>query len=178
MRTALYYLLMALILVIVFTRCTRKATTQRSETTTQDASKHVIDSLTEVTHTLSEAYESLLQSQTGTEVTVKDEKPPAGMPHILSEVTVHPDGSKTIKGGTIIYRDNALTTQRISNLRSWIIDSMSSLHKLDTASHAVKTVEVIRTVKQTVFPWWFWLLLIPAALIGYIVRHKLNPLHI
>lgn len=165
MKSLLYYLLMALILVMVFTRCSRKLHTERTETNTEDTSKRTIDSLSQVTKTLSDAYESLLQSQTSTEVTVNEGTPPAGMPHILSEVTVHPDGSKTIKGGTIVYRDNALTTQRLSAMRLWVIDSMNRVVKADTSHHAESTVATVRTVKSTFIPVWIWIILGIAGLL-------------
>lgn len=108
--------------------------------------------------TLSEAYESLLQSTSGSEVTVTPVVTAQGMPHVLSEVTVHPDGSKTVKGGTITYRDNASVTQRLSTLRRQVIDSMNSVRKKDTMAVVVRTVQTERVVKVSVMPWYAWLI--------------------
>ncbi len=162
------YLSLMRYILILFTillfSCNRKLHTERTVTNESDTRIVNTDSLNEVIRTYREAYESLFNSQSGTEVTFNcpdtGKVGGSGMPHVI----IRPDGTKEFTGVSS-FRDNASVTQRISSLREHLIDSMSRLLRTDTSHHEASAVVVVRDVKTSFTPIWVWcLLLLFAAL--------------
>lgn len=148
-----------IIIAVLLFGCNRKLHTEKTETHNATGESHAVDSLTKVVKTLSEAYESLLQSTSSSEIIVHTDT----VIKVISEVTVNPDGSKTVKGGTITYRDNTATSQRLTMLRQQVIDSMNHLVRKDTVYMKSDNIETIKTVKTTSTPLLLWLVVVALA---------------
>lgn len=67
------------------------------------------------------------------------------------------------------------------NLEDWQKEAYNWKKSLDSISHLKDSLSVVKSSKSeilfkdkkvTVTPWWFWILLIPAVLIGWYIRHK------
>jgi hypothetical protein len=160
---------LTIFLICTLFSCNRKAHTERTEKHEVNIEGHLSDSLKRVIKTLSEAYESLLQSTSSTDVVFScppcdsNKVSAAGMPHIINEVKINADGSKEFKGNISGYKENATLTQKINQARQSIIDSMSRIVKRDTIYQKAQTITSVRTVKTVVFPWY---LVVGFALFG------------
>lgn len=164
-----------LILFLSLFGCTRKLHTTRTQTSTDSTAVHRIDSLTEVISTLSEAYESLLQTSSTSEVTFDTTRiGGAGMPHIV----IMPDGTREITGPVKSFKDNSTSLKReVATLKA-TNDSLRSVKR----SHSTRVIHDIRIVDRKVtshvIPWWIWLVIVLAGgLWAYerFVKKKLNP---
>lgn len=165
-----YVFFAGVILLIVLTAllsCNRKLHTEKTETHEVNDQSHIVDSLTKVVKTWSDAYEELLKTTNSTGVvfesipcdTSKNET--ANIPHVI----IKPDGTKEFSGPIKSYKDDQSTYKKIADVRKFVIDSMNRLQKKDTSHHEASSVVVLKTVKTTYIPLWIWIILIVAGLL-------------
>jgi hypothetical protein len=142
--------------------CNRKMNFQQTKVTVDSSYKHKYDSTIEVNKTLSEAYESLLQSTSNSDVVFETTPCPdsgkiggAGLPHIINRVIIDKEGNKTYEGQIKSFRESASVmerkyyslTQSYDSLNAKKIELENNYSKLQEQKNKVVTVKV--------FP-WYW----------------------
>lgn len=142
------------ILALFLFGCSRKVQIQTATTKIDSTSIHKIDSLTEVNHTLSQAYESLLATNNNTDVVF--ECPPcdsnghvsaAGMPHVFNRIIVDSKGNKTFEGAIKSYREAASSIEKKLFTLNESYDSLS--HHNDSLAKDNKFLHEELTKKST-----------------------------
>jgi len=163
--------LLYIALVCTLFSCTRKMNLQQSKTIVDSSYKHKYDSTTEIIKTLSQAYESLLQSTSNSDVVF--ETTPcdsgriggSGLPHIINKVTIDSKGNKTYEGQIKSFRESAsvMETKYYSLTQSY--DSLAA-KKSELENNYTKLQETkSKVVKSTFIPIWLWIVLVIAGLL-------------
>jgi hypothetical protein len=92
-----------------------------------------------------------------------------------TRVEYYPDGSlKTIEGNLRSLTAKLSKEQRESSFWKSKYDSSASHKSKDSVTVRTEYVTVTKEVKRTVFPWYFFLLLLPALWVGYYIKTKLK----
>lgn len=160
--------------------CNRKAHVQTSTTEVDSSYKAKYDSSVQVNKTLSEAYESLLQANSSTDVLFECPDCPngniggSGMPHVVSKITVDSKGNKTFEGAIKSYREAASVIERKYYTLTESYDSLSNAKAELEKNYSLLEKKKDKVVKQTVFPWYFWLIVVAGVIGGFVLRHKVR----
>lgn len=91
-------------------------------------------------------------------------------------IKYYPDGSVSeIEGNNLKSLTNKLSKeQKESSFWKTKYDSAASHVSKDSVTVKTEYVTVTKEVKKTFMPWWLWILLLPALLIGYYIKTKIK----
>jgi hypothetical protein len=138
--------------------CNRKVNIQTSKTKVDSTYKSKYDSSVQVNKTLSEAYESLLQASSSTDVIF--ECPPCdsvraqGMPHVFNRVIIDSRGNKTFEGAIKSYREAASVIEKKYYALQQTNDSLANAKAELEKNYSKLEEKKNKVVKITVFPWY------------------------
>lgn len=123
------------------------------------------DSVIEVKRLDSAAYVNMIESLSENTIIFQDTG--------KTIIEFYPDGNlKTVEGNLKTVRSLLSKEQNTSAYYKSRYDSLAATQNKDQGQVQKKTVTITKTKKVTVFPWYFWLLLIPAALVGYYIKKR------
>lgn len=157
------------ILLIVLLSCN---SSRKSATTIQASDStayRMLDSVAQVNRVWAQEYEKLLQTK-GVETIVFDT---LVRDSIIDRVVFRDDGRIASAEGRI--RSVTVVRDELRSENGKLKDSLQEYkRRLASDSVTVREVVKVQTVNKrtVVFPWYFWLLLIPAALAGWYIRTK------
>jgi hypothetical protein len=150
--------LLILITLVIAVGCNRKVNIQTSRTEVDSSMARKVDSITQVNKTLSEAYESLLQTSNSTGVVFEsipcDTIRIPGAPRIINRVIVSPDGTKTFEGAIKSYKDESASWQRWAYQWKSSYDSLSLLTDSLALDYKKLQEQKSKVVKVVTIPWW------------------------
>lgn len=163
--------LLYIFLICTLFSCTRKMNLQQSTTIVDSSYKHKYDSTTEIIKTLSQAYESLLQSTSNSDVVFETtpcdsgKVSAQGMPHIINKVTIDSKGNKVYEGQIKSFRESASIMERKYYTLTQSYDSLAA-KKTELENNYSKLQETkSKVVKSTFIPIWLWIVLVIAGLL-------------
>lgn len=160
-----------IIAAVALFSCNRKINLQQTKVTVDSSYIHKYDSTVEVNKTLSEAYESLLQTTNSTDVVF--ECPPcdsgkiggSGMPHVISKITVDSKGNKVFEGAIKSYREAASVMERKYFSLTQSYDSLAAKKTELENNYSKLQEQKSKVVKSTFIPIWLWIVLVIAGLL-------------
>lgn len=160
-----------IMLALALFSCNRKMQTHWIKTGVDSSYLRKYDSTVDVNKTLSEAYESLLQTTNSTDVVF--ECPPCdsgkvsaqGMPHIINRVTVDSKGNKVFEGSIKSYREAASVMEKRYYSLTQSYDSLAAKKSELENNYSKLEEKKNKVVKSTFIPIWLWIVLIIAGLL-------------
>lgn len=161
-----------IILALFLFSCNRKVNLQQSKVTIDSSYRHKYDSTVDVNKTLSEAYESLLQSSSNSDVEFETTPCPdsgkiggSGLPHIINRVTIDSKGNKIYEGQIKSFRESASVMERKYYSLTQSYDSLAAKKTELENNYSKLQEQKSKVVKSTFIPVWLCIVLIISGLL-------------
>jgi hypothetical protein len=155
------------ILICILLSCNRKVNLQQTKTIIDSTYKGKFDSTVEVIKTLSQAYESLLQSTSNSDVVFETTPCPDGkgdtVTRIINRVTIDSKGNKVYEGQIKSFRESASVMEKKYYSLTQSYDSLAAKKAEVEKNYSLLQVEKKKVVKSTFIPIWLWIVL---AIVG------------
>lgn len=180
MKKPILYLL-ALLLFIQFSCKVHKEIT-KTEYIVDSTSIRERDSVIRVKRLDSAAYVNTLRILQESGVVFENDIVPPGSIYrdtmypvnwLANSIEFYPDGTlKKAEGRIKSAMSKADKSQNEAKYWKQAYDSLYKVKSKDSIRVEKESKTVDKYIKKTVFPWYFWLLLLPALLVGYYIKHK------